>query len=65
MRAAVWLAVASIALSCGTLGYSVADWYKSRALEREALACARTSSGTDQDIVDCYTVRGLPAPEDL
>jgi hypothetical protein len=31
----------------------------------QALQCARHSERTDMAIVDCYTSRGLPVPEDM
>lgn len=47
------------------LGVSLALAATARNPERDALACARASDGTDQAIVDCYTTRGLPIPDDV
>lgn len=44
---------------------SVAADMLERKAERDALACARASIGTDSAIVECYTSRNLPIPRDL
>jgi hypothetical protein len=36
-----------------------------RVAQMNALGCARQSAGTDLAIADCYTVRGLPCPDDI
>ena len=36
-----------------------------RVEQAQALQCARQSERTDSAIVDCYTSRGQPVPEDM
>lgn len=35
------------------------------ATRSNAFDCALASDGSDQHIADCYTLRGLPCPEDI
>jgi hypothetical protein len=57
-------AIAFIVLSCAAMYYAGRAGM-ARVDEASALRCARSSSGTDQSIADCFTVRGLRVPEDL
>ena len=58
-------ALAALGLACLWLVYLSAVDAARAVTEAQALACARSSDGTDASIADCYTVRGLPVPGDL
>ena len=56
MLALIVLAVAAI---------FAGDHALDRVERAQALQCARASDGADASIVDCYTKRGQPVPEDM
>ena len=63
MRKSLLIALAFLVLAgAGLYNAHVAMLRVENAL---ALRCARASDGADMSIVECYTDRGLPPPEDM